>query len=301
MKENRTSVSNTRRERGTNTLRTGDGRRLAWIELGPPDGAPLFYFHGFPASRLEGIFTEPYAWELGLRVIAMDRPGMGLADPLPGRRIGDWPGDVERVADELGLGTFAALGVSGGGPYLLACAAKIPHRLLSATTACGLGPPESFSAEGRLAVLRDMLFGLVHRHPEAAGPIASISRPLAVRLAPLVHRVTTAVAPAADRRAMRDPRVGLIVTESLAEAFRQGTDGPSRELRLYSNPWDFDLSDIRVPVRLWHGTSDNVVPVSDCRYLEQHLPYCRATYVPGEAHFSLVMNHAREILGEIAA
>src|SRR5947209_19434697 len=96
-----------------------DGRVLGYNEYGPIDGKPLFYFHGTPSSRIEWQMFggEQLATQLNLRVISMDRPGMGLSDFQTSRRLLDWPTDVAKLADELGIDHFSVLAFSGGGPY----------------------------------------------------------------------------------------------------------------------------------------------------------------------------------------
>jgi pimeloyl-ACP methyl ester carboxylesterase len=118
----------------------GDGRRLGYAQYGRPDGQPLFYFHGHPGSRLEARFASQAAAEAGLRVIALDRPGYGLSDFLPGRVITGWPADVAEAAGLLGIGQFSVAGASGGGPYALACAWRQPGRVIQAAVISGVGP-----------------------------------------------------------------------------------------------------------------------------------------------------------------
>jgi pimeloyl-ACP methyl ester carboxylesterase len=107
------------------------GQVLFHLTYGPPNSSTIFYFHGSPSSRLEwNLFaSEGLAEKLNIRVIAPDRPGLGLSDFQPGPRIGDWPADVIALADDLGVARFAVLGYSGGGPYAASCALKIPERL----------------------------------------------------------------------------------------------------------------------------------------------------------------------------
>ena len=115
-----------------------DGRRLAYAEYGQPDGVPVFYFHGAPSSRLEPLLIGYETWaRFGLRIIAPDRPGMGQSDFQANRGFSDWPKDVVALADALGLGQFAVLGNSGGGPYVAVCAARIPERLSAAVIVSG--------------------------------------------------------------------------------------------------------------------------------------------------------------------
>lgn len=121
-------------------IRLADGRKLGYAEYGDPAGKPLMYFHGLPGSRLEAKLTEPTASRVKARVIGVDRPGYGLSDFKPQRALADWPNDVSELANALGLDRFAVLGVSGGGPYALACARKIPARLSAVGVVGGLGP-----------------------------------------------------------------------------------------------------------------------------------------------------------------
>jgi pimeloyl-ACP methyl ester carboxylesterase len=115
---------------------------LPMSEHGPSDGSPLFYFHGSPGSRLAWkLFAEPgLAEELGIRLIVPDRPSLGHSDFQPRRTLGDWPTDITPLADHLGLTQFAVLGYSGGGPYALACALKIPERLTPVGIVSGTAP-----------------------------------------------------------------------------------------------------------------------------------------------------------------
>ena len=106
-----------------------DGRVLCYAEYGDPSGKPFFFFHGLPGSRRQRHPDNSIASEIGARIIAIDRPGYGLSDFQPGRKLLDWPGDVAQLADCLKIEQFSAIGVSGGGPYLLACAYKMPERM----------------------------------------------------------------------------------------------------------------------------------------------------------------------------
>ena len=114
------------------TLKLSDGRTLGYAEYGNPKGTPLLYFHGFPSSRLEAYSLHSIASRLNIRVLSLDRPGFGLSTHDPHRRIIDWPADVQAFASQVGLSRFAVLGVSGGGPYSLACAERLPRDKLSA-------------------------------------------------------------------------------------------------------------------------------------------------------------------------
>ncbi len=116
-------------ERENNILILPDGRRLGYAEYGDPEGWPLMFFHGTPGSRVMARFAAPKAREMGVRLIAPERPGFGLSDFKPQRQLLDWAEDVRELAEVLNLERFAVAGVSGGGPYVAACAWKMPARL----------------------------------------------------------------------------------------------------------------------------------------------------------------------------
>ena len=102
------------------SLHLKDGRCLGYVEFGDRFGSPVFYFHGYPGSRLEAGLANDYAMRHNIRLIGIDRPGYGNSDPKPGRRLTDWANDVTELADRLAIKRFAVLAVSGGGPYAAA-------------------------------------------------------------------------------------------------------------------------------------------------------------------------------------
>jgi len=239
------------------TIRLPDGRKLGYAVYGETDGEALFYFHGYPGARVEAAGLSAFAREVGLRLIALDRPGMGLSSFQPGRRLLDWPADVVAVADHLRLDRFAVLGVSGGGPYALACASRIPDRLTACGVACGMGPLEagtaSMSTGYRLALFiagrfpwlwMPLLWALARRYRDEAS-----ARQAFVKSARALGEP--------DRTALLIPEVSAAVAASTVEAFRQGVRGVAYEARLYARPWGFRLGDIVCPrLLLWHGERD---------------------------------------------
>src|SRR5438552_17010722 len=115
----------------TTSITLRDGRRLGYAEYGDPAGVAVFYFHGTPGSRLEGTIADEAAKRLRVRLIAIDRPGVGLSTFKPRRKLRDWPADVIALADALGIDRFAIVGLSGGGPHALAGARYIGTRLIA--------------------------------------------------------------------------------------------------------------------------------------------------------------------------
>lgn len=278
------------------TLRLADGRLLGYAIYGDPEGRPVFYFHGFPGSRLEAQLADPVATRMGIRLIALDRPGYGLSDFKPGRTISEWPDDVIRIADALEINRFATIGVSGGGPYAAACALRIPERLTAVSIVCGLGPLDTPDATRRMVRNNHLIFFLGRRLPWLA-KISLRRTAYQVQRDPwAILRRHIAALPDPDKAVFARPEVKTAMTDSVTEAFRRGSRGAACELLLYTRPWGFLLGDIAARVNLWHGEQDVSVPAAMGQYQARAIPNCRATFCPGEGHFSLIINHMEEIL-----
>jgi pimeloyl-ACP methyl ester carboxylesterase len=278
-------------------LKLQDGRMLGYTEYGAPEGVPLFYFHGFPGSRLDYLFFDAgeAAREANARIIAADRPGYGLSGFQRLRRILDWPDDVTALADALRIDRFAVLGVSGGGPYAAACAFKIPGRLTATGIVCGMGLPDapgmkdgaSWTLPGtpsliRLFVLMLTAMGL-QRDPDQF-----LSRSKEAFSEP-------------DARLLEQPDLAQAFVAGLQDAFRSGVGGANRDAALYTQPWGFQLQDIAAEVHLWHGEQDANVPVSVGHSVAQALPNCNATFYEEEGHLTLARNRITGILGKLVS
>ena len=277
------------------TLR--DGRHLGYAEFGEATGKPLLYFHGFPASRLEGRLAAAAAERNHVRVIAIDRSGYGHSDFQPERRIADWPNDVVEIASALELGRFAVLGVSGGGPYALACAWRIPHHLTACGVVGGLGTVYESWAVADMQWPSRLGFGLGRRAPRLLPLVYGGLTAKLMRWRPqIVAALLSVGGPQADREVLQRAEVLGPLLASFREALRQGPRGALWEFVLYAHDWGFALRDITVPVHLWQGEDDTVVPASHGRHQAEQLPYARAHFIPGEGHFSLIVNYMDEIL-----
>ncbi len=282
--------------KGGETLRLEDGRLLGYAVYGDPEGWPIFYFHGFPGSRLEAQLADRVAARMGIRLIALDRPGFGLSDFKPRRTIFEWPDDVVKIADALRINRFATIGVSGGGPYAAACALKIPQRLTAVAIVCGLGPLDTPNGTDRMVRTNHLIFFLGRRLPWLA-KISLWRIAYQVRRNPegTLRRMIVAL-PDPDKAVLARPEVKTAMKDNVVEAFRGGSRGAACELLLYTRPWGFLLEDIATRVNLWHGEQDVSVPPTMGQYQARTIPNCRAIFYPGEGHFSLVINHMEEVL-----
>jgi pimeloyl-ACP methyl ester carboxylesterase len=280
-------------------LRLSDGRRLGYADYGDRQGAPVLFFHGTPGSRRLARWADQAARRRGVRLIAPDRPGFGLSDFQAGRTLGAWPADVVELADALGIERFAVAGVSGGGPYVAACAWRIADRLTQAGIVSGIGPLDDPALAAALPRGYRAGFAVVRRLPAALRLALGLGR-LGLRHAPACVLASLAASlPEVDRTTFGRPRVRALLLDDAREALRQGTRGALHELVLLSRPWDVRLGQVRMPVRLWHGEADSQVPVVIARRLAAALPDCRASFVPGAGHL-WALDHLDEILAALA-
>jgi pimeloyl-ACP methyl ester carboxylesterase len=280
-------------------LRLSGGRRLGYAEYGDRRGAPVMFFHGTPGSRRVAGWADEAARRRGIRLIAPDRPGFGLSDFQPGRTLGAWPADVLELADTLGVARFAVAGVSGGGPYVAACAWRIAGRLTRAAIISGIGPLHGQALAPMLPRAYRAGFAVVRGLPAAVRVALGLAR-LGLRHAPgCVLASVGASLPEADRAILRRPPVRALLLDDAREAMRQGTRGALQELILLSRPWDVPLGEIRMPVRLWHGEDDAQVPVAIARRVAATLPTCRASFLPGAGHL-WALEHLDEVLAGLA-
>lgn len=277
-----------------------DGRHLALNTFGDAGGFPVFYQHGFPGCRLEATLIEEPAARLGLRLLALDRPGYGGSDFQPLRQLSDWPADVAAVADHLGIERFAILGVSGGGPCALACASQLGERVAATGVVCGLGP---LAGTGLLADMEwpaRFSFSSMLRYPRLTEPFfLHLVGPLMARWPQLALAALSVASAPADRMALRDSQVRSKLMATLREAFRGGPRGAIHELQLYARNRGEAVAGITTPIRFWHGGMDRTVPISHSRFLAGQIKQARTTEYPQEGHFSLPVNRGQVILTEL--
>ena len=268
-----------------------DRRRLGWSEWGPPDGTPVLLCPGAATSRWLGFGTG-YLDELGVRLISVDRPGLGASDPAPGRDLNGWAGDVTALARDRGLGRPAAVGFSQGAPFALACAAAgVVSALAVVSGTDELAEP---SVRAQLVPEVRRLVDLCGMDPAAA--VDSFTRVGPQAMAEMV----TAVSGEADRVVYRHPAFDAAYRRALDEAFMQGSDGYATDTVLSMTRWPFDVSRIRVPVDLWYGTADTSPVHSPDRGagLAARIPGARRHVVDG-AGGALLWTRAGRILASL--
>jgi pimeloyl-ACP methyl ester carboxylesterase len=243
-------------------------------------------------------------WEHNdIHLISVDRPGMGLSDYQPHRTILDQPDDVMEIAAHLGLEKYGVLGVSGGGPYALACAFKTPSKRMTGCAVVSGSGPYYLTQEGLGEGERYML-SIAKNVPLAFGFL------LWLQLGRNVKREEwweknyagmTAGAPEPDEWILNESRVKENIKAKTVEAFRQGSRGLVHDFVLYSKDWGFELNEIPAETRLslYHGELDKNVPIPIARTVSGQIPNCEAKFYPDEGHFSVYVNKFDEIISSV--
>jgi pimeloyl-ACP methyl ester carboxylesterase len=279
--------------------RLPDGRRLGVAEYGAADGEVVLVFHGLPGSRRQMHPDTACATRLGLRLVALDRPGCGGSDPNPGRDASAVARDLVRFMDLANLERVLLAGISGGGPFALALAALAPDRVRALALISSVAPDlgaDRWRDEMPMPEWRALRWA--RRLPVALRPVATglgwFARHHPDRYLGHVARRLGGT----DRATLARPEIAAMFRADLAAAFAQGAGGFLDDLSVIAGPWGFELSRVTERVDVWHGASDRLVPVACARALAVELPRARLHLVPEAGHF-MVFDRWEEILGAL--
>lgn len=264
------------------------GRSLGYAEYGDPEGDPVLWFHGTPGARKQIPPDVPaLSLERRIRMIGVERPGTGFSTPYTYERIIDWADDLKVFADGLELERFATVGLSGGGPYVLAACHAMPDRVSAGAVLGGIGPtrgPETAPGYTRilplfypvLAAARGPLAELLSAGIKAIRGIASEGYDLYQNF----------IAPPSDRAVLADPAMKAVFLYDLTTALEGGLRAPVSDIVLFGRRWGFLLREITVPVRFWHGDADKIVPLSHGEFMAALVPGSDLVVCPGGGHFA---------------
>ena len=244
---------------GRLTLR--DGRTLAWKEYGRADGRPVLQFQGTPGSRYSRHAHEDLYDRLGVRFIVFDRPGYGASSRLPERGIAVIADDAAELLDHLALGTVHTSGGSGGGPHVLAFAARHPERVQAVAVIVGGTPLEEEDIAGLIQINRDAWYA-AREGWQALFDLLAPMRDEVLKDPLAGFKALMDAAPPSDKAVMEDPEWQRVLVESVTEAFRPGAEGWVDEGMALTRDWDFDVADVRSSVTWWHGDHDANAPLA---------------------------------------
>lgn len=267
-------------------IRLPDGRSLGYAEYGPADGRAILWFHGTPGARRQ---IAPQARALAnrrkVRLIAIERPGIGDSTSHSYPSLAYWAADILAFCDAKGIDKFAVCGLSGGGPYALACAHYLQDRVLAAAVLGGVAP----------AAGPDAVAGGVTPLVRLLGPRMKHLRPALNRLlVGLVHRlenhadravdIFSRFMPPGDQAMFEDAALREVFVEDIMLGSRKQMQALLHDVVLFGRDWGFELADVETPVYLLYGDADNIVPLHHGQHMAERLPNAELRVRPGEGH-----------------
>lgn len=286
----------------TETVRLRSGAAIALSEYGDPQGAPVFFCHGWPSSRTMAELAHDAATELGARIISPDRPGIRDSHFQADRRLIDWPPLLNEVADRLGIDRYRILAISGGAPYAYASGWMAPERVEKIAVISGAPPLDELRDHGGLLPIHRRMLALRETRPWLLKSLFHLARPfvamrMPIRLRPLLLKFLQPC----DANVLRESRSFEVCFESARQAWRSSATGVMTDAEIYATPWGFPLEEVRVPVALWHGTKDRTFAHRLAKEVAARLPHCEFHLIEGAGHYSLPIRHIWEILADLLA
>jgi pimeloyl-ACP methyl ester carboxylesterase len=282
-------------------LTTPDGRALDHVVAG--DGPLVISLHGTPQGHVLAPELVEAAADVGVRVASYARPGYAGSTRVPGRTVADGVRDVLALADALGAERFAVVGASGGGPHALACGALAADRCVAVATVGGVGPWEMAGVE--------FLAGMGEGNEVEFAAAVAGEQPLRELLGPWREQMlsggpqgtydalATVLSP--PDRAVFSAAYADEFHRGVETALRDGVDGWVDDDLAFTRPWGFALDEVGVPVHLWQGGQDLMVPPAHGRWLAEHLPTCTPHLLEFDGHLTLLLRRPAEVLRDLAA
>jgi pimeloyl-ACP methyl ester carboxylesterase len=272
------------------------GEVVGVYEYGDPDGAPVMVFHGTPACGAGFGWADAPARARGLRLIAPDRPGVGLSSRVPRFHVADYPPRVAALADALGVERFAVWGYSGGGPYAAACAALSGDRVTSTVVAAGMGQVGVWATFDEFEQTDRQMLNVVTKYPAVARVMLGTTGRLARWSPKTAMKSFEKQLNDSDREVVLGMGEPKEVMALFTQAFLRGAHGVVADYAAIAQPWGFEVERIDTPLTIFHGDADTMVPVRHSEELAKRVAGSELRIWPGEGHLGTI-THAEEILG----
>lgn len=281
-------------------IAVGEDRQIGFAEFGAPQGRAVFWLHGTPGARRQ-IPTEArvYAERHDIRLIGVDRPGIGSSTPYQYESVSAFADDLRTIADTLGIDKMAVVGLSGGGPYSLAAAAGLSDRVVAAGVLGGVAPtcgPDAI--RGGLMDLGSAVAPLL----KLGGAPLRIGASLLIRAARPVASpaldIYALLSPQADRHLLARPELKAMFLDDLLNGSRKQLAAPFADVIVFARDWGFRLDQVNVPVRWWHGDHDHIIPFSHGEHVVSRLPNAQLFHLPDESHLA-GLGRGEEILATL--
>jgi pimeloyl-ACP methyl ester carboxylesterase len=269
-------------------IAVGEDRQIGFAEFGDPQGRAVFWLHGTPGARRQ-IPTEAraFAARKNIRLIGIDRPGIGSSTPYQYENVLGFTDDLRTIADVLGINRFAVIGLSGGGPYTLAAAAAMPDRVVMAAVLGGVAPliGEDGISSGLMElakIVRPVLEVADTPIRWVAGSLIKLIGPFGSPALDLYARIS----PDGDRNLLSRPEFKAMFLDDLLNGSRKQLAAPFADIVVFARDWGFRLEDIKVPVRWWHGDADHIVPYAHGQHAVARIADAEMYTLPGESHLA---------------
>jgi pimeloyl-ACP methyl ester carboxylesterase len=228
------------------------------------------------------------------RIISPSRPGMGQSDRHKNRTFIDWTKDTIELADHLGIDKFAILGYSGGAPYTLACALKMPDRLLSAVIVSGAGQMNQPEVKNNLDLKHRIFWNVADKFPFLLPIVLKKMRQYREMSDEDILSRFERNMPRADFETFKQNGRVALSKRGIEETFRD-MNGVAMDVRLPIRPLGFELGMIRFPITFFHGREDNTVPIEVVEWMVPRIPNTKLITYPNDGHVSVICEHFDEI------
>ncbi|TFB14116.1 alpha/beta hydrolase [Filobacillus milosensis] len=270
-------------ENGTFILK--EGRTIGFSQYGADQGYPVLFFHGTPNSRKTSFPDLSILEKLNVRLITLERPGYGLSDVLDGRTVIDWADDVCEFVEYHGFKQFSVAGVSGGGPYALSCAYKMPDKVRSCGIISGFAPiNNNKELRKKMSISHRIAFGMALKSPRLLKTfLKPVAKAAIKNPEKSLDKFMTSFAKS-DQQLVKSPKVRQLFINDMKEAYRQGIGGHYGDLVTLVKPWGFSLNEIDSKVYIWQGQEDKNVPLVMGEYLDEGLNNSETTIYKKEGH-----------------
>ncbi|MBD0863971.1 alpha/beta hydrolase [Gordonia sp. zg691] len=276
------------------------GRRIGFAEYGSATGRAIIWLHGTPGARRQiPVEARAYAADRHVRLIGLDRPGVGSSTPHRYADVADFAPDLEEVLEALGIDEFAVIGLSGGGPYALGVAHAMPDRVVAAGILGGVAPTVGPDRIGGGAMkLGSILAPIVDRAGAPIGKVLSTALGFARPIADPAITIYGRLSPQADRELLARPEFRAMFLDDLLHGGSQRMEAPFADVVVFARDWGFRVPDVRVPVRWWHGDHDHIIPYAHGEHMVSLLPDAKLFELSGESHLS-TLHMATDIIDEL--
>ncbi|MFM7085171.1 MAG: alpha/beta fold hydrolase [Hyphomicrobium sp.] len=290
--------------RQTQSLILKNGSPVGFAEYGDPKGFPVLALHGVPACRLMFAVADKSAKQLNLRIIAPDRPGYGRTPSDQRATLQSRTEWLAQFVDALRVNRCALFAISGGSPYAVSFASFSKDRVQAVVLVSPMGPIAEYAATPDaqaepLSFFQEQFFINLPPRLRLKQPIANLGAWAFRKIPDFFSGLLPKIANAHDAIILSRPEMKLYLNEMTLEALSQGGRGCAQDWEIFSRPWGVTYKNITMPVEIWQGTTDPVVPPQVVEWLACQLPTCKLHLIKDAGHF-WIFDHVNEVLSTLA-